>query len=440
MKKLSIGLAILFTSVNSSAFAGNNSSPFCVTVPNFACGGIEFGLTGLYWRPSAPYLDYALGLPTTTLLTNPFAGGRYHSNDFDYDWGFKINLGYRIPCSGNDIMLTYTHYDQEDTRTHIPTDELFVPAIGAPPLPPLVGPVILEDILLTPGADLFFTIPLLPTIIAPAVPVLPIITNYSAKAEFEHHALDLDFGQYINMGCNFRLHWFGGLRYANLENKFDQTYDAVADVVLPTVTTPITVAITVAEEGIVGLLLIDVSADVLSTSQQVVNQKTKFNGIGPRFGMEANYMIGGGIGISVGASTSLLVGEAESAFSARLDSTTTFTPIIDFTPTADIEPFITGLVTFTPPTPDVVVETSYKHPDETRVVPNFDGKIALNYAYQFCNASRSTLSIEAGYLVSHYWNTIDRLSIIGSISPAFRTRHTTDVSFDGPYVGIQVQL
>ncbi len=43
-------------------------------------------------------------------------------------------------------------------------------------------------------------------------------------------------------------------------------------------------------------------------------------------------------------------------------------------------------------------------------------------------------------MVSHYFNAIDRLSVVEAVAPEFGTRHTVDVDFDGPYIGVQVAL
>src|SRR5688572_15601902 len=118
MKKLTIGLAVLLSGVaiNSNAAVSSGTSPFNVCVPSL-CGGFSIGLTGYWWRPSTAHLDYAVTYPGATLPTfDPLIGpdpfgpfdivfgdGHHHSVDHDHDWGYKINIGYVFPCTGNDV-------------------------------------------------------------------------------------------------------------------------------------------------------------------------------------------------------------------------------------------------------------------------------------------------------------------------------------------------
>ncbi len=59
--------------------------------------------------------------------------------------------------------------------------------------------------------------------------------------------------------------------------------------------------------------------DVDALVRDIVNQKSDFNGIGPRFGLTGDYHLGGGFGIIGSLSTSLLVGEIESRLHTRID-------------------------------------------------------------------------------------------------------------------------
>ena len=82
----------------------------------------------------------------------------------------------------------------------------------------------------------------------------------------------------------------------------------------------------------------------------------------------------------------------------------------------------------------------FRHPEDTRVVPNLTAKLALDYSYQFCNCRHTKVVIQAGYQVDHYFNAIDRLGLVAADEAALNTRHTIDTSFDGPYIGIQVNV
>lgn len=457
MKRLTVGLAVLLSgyAANSLAALPGGTSRCDVSVPSY-CGGFTFGLTGLYWRPSSPQLDYLLSFPAfDTTGDFLFANGHHHSVDHDYDWGFKANIGYIFPCSGNDVTLTYTHWDNDDHEHRdnfafgFPTtgsifvggDTFFAPFGAAT----FTGTVTVGAV----ATDLF-------AVTAPiSVPFTAAdLAAVSASSRFENNTWDLDFGQTINVGCNFKLRWFGGLRYSRLEHrlKVDSLF-AIDDVAVSLDPVVVTATLTDSVGTLVGTspALVSPVADVTATLRDIVHQKSEFDGIGPRFGCDVSYHLGGGFGVVGSLSTSLLVGEHEATLSERIETAGTVTFTVPGLTLVDIAPLFIGgaltnvtaeVVTAVAPTIlDPLVETvSFRHPDETRVVPNIDAKLGLDWTYQFCNCSRSKLTIEAGYLVSHYFNAIDRLTAADAFNTGERHRETIDISFDGPYVGVQVQL
>ena len=190
MKKLSIGLALICSTLSVSTFAAlpTGASRFCVNVPSY-CGGFTFGLAGLYLRPSTPELDYAMIFDICDC--GGVEGGRYKSVDPKYQWGFNVNIGYVIPCTGNDINLSYTDYNENEHNRVGPTDNTTILGALAP-----------FDF----STNSFAT------------------STASAKATFNYQALDLEFGQAINIGCLTRFRFFGGARYSNLDNHLDATY------------------------------------------------------------------------------------------------------------------------------------------------------------------------------------------------------------------------
>lgn len=352
MKKLTLSLAVLFTGVvvNSYAALPTGSSKFDVKVPCYR-GGLTFGLAGLYLKPSTSELDYALAFPAEDDTTD----GKYHSVDSKYDWGYKISLGYLFPCSGNDITLSYTSFNKGSK------ENLESPAIHGSITP------------FAPISDDGVTF---------------VSTSSEAKAKYNYQAVDLDAGQHFSIGCNTNLRAFAGLRYVDLESRFDANYFGDVD--------------------------FDADADVDHVGIFTA-QKSRFKGIGPRLGMDLNYAIGNGFGVVGQVASALIIGNINSNYNA-------IASVIDAAGNTTVE----GL--------------SYKFPEETRVVPNLTSKLGLDYSYQFCNPSRTKLTIEAGYLADYYFNSLDRLNTLGGILPENRTRHTIDTSFNGPYVGIQVNL
>lgn len=440
MKKLTVGLAILLSgfAANSLAYLPTGTSRCDVTAPSY-CGGFTFGLTGLWWRATSPQQEFATSFNDIDLVDFIGLGDAHgHDHDHDYEWGFKANVGYIFPCSGNDVNLTYTHWDNDNDR-HL--DDLVLPPVTTftALVDPVLGPVLPLEF---DGTDLPTVLPLAALIGSEGFELTGITTAVAAKSEFENHTWDLDFGQAINVGCNFRVRWFGGLRYSQLEHKFDTTFTTnftgaagadgvtlVADTLVPLV-----------DEVITGEAVLD-TADLDVTIDDIFHTRSKFNGIGPRLGFDLNYCLGGGFGIVGSLSTSLLVGEVEGSFAHRAVVAGTFTGADLGTGLLVGEDAVT--LALDPFTAEFASDTGFigfHHPDQDRVVPNIDAKLGLDWTYQFCNCSRTRLTVEAGYLVSHYFNAIDKLSAFELDDPSFRNRETIDLSFDGPYVSVQVAL
>jgi Legionella pneumophila major outer membrane protein precursor len=489
-KKLTIAIAALLSSYAANSFAalptGNNSR--CdICVPSF-CGGFTIGITGLYWRPT-PEDDFALtfpdfrrldrlepdqgaGLSTDDLALRDvdfdFDRGHFHHVKRNYNWGWRANIGYVFPCSGNDVNLTYTHWNK-DRRRHSSEFAFGIPTTSALFFPDgkffapfkLTAPLsIVGTAAMTTGAGTFVT----PGDIYPIGTTFDIefspldAVAFRAKSRLENNTWDLDFGQAINVGCNFRLRWFGGLRYSKLKHDLDVSSDFLRKGILPlseeasTTAAPVTFTLGGATTGVaLADIEVDPVLDFTATLRDIARHRSDFNGVGPRFGIDASYHVGGGFGIVGSLSTSLLAGRIESSFSERIEVAGVFTFDTANSTVTGTEfttaPVVTGITPAPSPTELTFIDPvrpvellSFRHPNETRIVPNIDAKIGVDWSYQACNCSRTKVTVEAGYLVSHYFNAIDRLSGVDVIEPAVRARHTFDVSFDGPYVGVEVKI
>ncbi len=466
MKKLILGLGVLFAGYATTSLAAlptGVSSRCDVCVPSY-CGGFTFGLTGLYWRPSSPQFEYGINFPNGASTDQ----GHHHYVDHNYNWGFKANIGYVFPCSGNDVNLTYTHWDHNEkdsarnTFNALPTFledfdffDLIFPAAFTLASPITVTGTAVALTSLGVAAPVGFTAGPISELIIPIE--VTDITEISANSDVENHTWDLDFGQTINVGCNFRLRFLAGLRYTRLEHNFklrttavvnDQRAGFAFDV--PATTTVGGVIVPIVGGSTLADLIPQLNVNAIV--HDFVKVSSDFDGVGPRFGIDSSYHLGGGFGVVGSLSASLLVGETKNSFAERFDGTGTVTllgggalidPIgstifLGETITAASPAFGTPIGIAFDPTLSVI---SFHHPDETRVVPNLDAKLALDWTYQFCNCSRSKVTIEAGYLVSHYFNALDREHDLAAFtSVAHHTRNTYDVSFDGPYISLQVAL
>lgn len=420
MKKLSFSLAVLLSSFSLNTFA--SSFQDCCTVP-MQKSGLLFSIAGLNWRPATEQLDFVLETPVDSIDNIA-----YKSVDPDFSWGYKAAIGYKFGCSANDILLTYTKYNQNRHANVVPHNSVLTSSItGTSDIVVPIGPAFLltNVTFYTANFDLGDI-------------VLPL--DASASATFNTDVYDLSFGQNILIGKNASLRFQGGLRYASLKHNFDTHSHTSFDGIVPLSDESLLMAFNV----VISPITLSINFDVLSELNEIVHQSSEFNGIGPRFGLSGTYNLGCGFGVSGGASTSLLVGDISSNF---LDVVTnnlsvvqagdaSFSIPVDVSAlTGDYGSFTDGLVIRDEMSADTY---SYEHPKELRVIPNIDANLGLNYTYQF--KRDSYLRVEVGYMTSHYWNCIDRLSLTGAFAPEVRTRKTEDTNFDGPYVALQVSL
>ncbi len=85
--------------------------PDCCRVKIFDPQGLEcdkhFWLEGdlLYWQANEDGLSFAMESDSTTSIKN----GQIIHPDFDWDWGFRLGLGYKIPHDKWDLFFNYTY-------------------------------------------------------------------------------------------------------------------------------------------------------------------------------------------------------------------------------------------------------------------------------------------------------------------------------------------
>lgn len=320
-----IATACLMTSFGALAhsykgdYKGEAMPLMPVTIPVLA-GGFDFTLGGLYLKPTSSNTEY---VSTTTSAT--VDGVTTTTNDSEsvnpkYTWGFLLGLGYVFPGTANDVRINWQHlHDNGDSD-----DSSFV------------GPI---DLVIPMGDDGF-----------------ELGDDQTATAEgevvYDFDAVDLTFGQYINIGPRLQTRLFTGLRWARLTNELSGNY---------TFNTP--------GEGGTGFT--SYSADSDST----------FNGIGPIFGIEANYGVGYNIGIAGYFDAALLVGKV------NLDQNT---HEASYDQGGDL---------------DGITNTSFDYDSQSVVAPAWDARLGINYTYMMNNGS--AFRFEIGYQVSKYIDVID---------------------------------
>jgi Legionella pneumophila major outer membrane protein precursor len=325
IRKITLGLTILLSGFAVNSYA---KSPLDVSVPCYN-GGFTFGLAGLYLRPSSTLDDNSIILAQSDSVdATRSTQVTFENIKPDFDWGYRVNMGYVFPGTGNDVTLTYSSFNHGESRS------------------------------LTTETAYF----------------------EQANEKFNYQTVDLDLGQHIDIGCRSHFRFITGLRFASLETKLNTKYSENM-MHIPEVPDP--------------------------ARSWDVNQYSRFRGIGPRFGSDFEYILGSGFGIVGQATGALLVGDFKNTFSE-----------LDVIPDGDND------------------NTVVFHPSRTRVVPNLNAKLGLNYNYQFYNSTHTKLTVEAGYQVDHFFNAADRVAPLDVIN----TTQTIDTSFAGPYVGIQIHL
>ncbi len=220
-------------------------------------------------------------------------------------------------------------------------------------------------------------------------------TNYDAG--------DLLLGQKIDVGERVRLHPFMGVRYAHIEVNDTGNYTGGSHLDFDPAGLPI----------------------VLSQTENSWLDNT-FNGVGPRLGSDAQINLGQGFSLRGRLGLSALIG------SHSIDNAVHITRY-----NAD--------GTFNSEGTTTISDQS-----ETRVIPEIDGRLGLNYTYTF--NSGMALGVEAGWQATNYFNVItDQPSLDDSFGRANQNNpqnngpnehydDTSNFGVQGPYARIQLDL
>lgn len=269
MRKLSFILATAglaaSTSLGAYAAVPTGAAPFQVVVPNLK-SGLEFTVEGFYLQPTSSNLDYA----TFSSNNNPGESSAESVSTLDpnYDLGFRVGLGYIFPDSGNDVQLSWTHFDQSssDSNTFGPGSISIDPTV--------ISSANIEYLL---DSDDFAT------------------ANSALDAKYD--AVDLNVGQYLSLGTRLQTRLFAGLRYAELQNNLTNTYNGSTQGL---------------GVGFAG-----------NNFNEVDAYNSKFTGVGPHFGVDMSYHVVNCLGVVGHASAALLVGRVETSTTISTTSTAT---------------------------------------------------------------------------------------------------------------------
>jgi hypothetical protein len=216
----------------------------------------------------------------------------------------------------------------------------------------------------------------------PDIPFIPfpvIANRATATVDFTWQTGNIEFGRRLKFYQLMTRFW-GGLSYARVIEDIDITYNDGF-----TLTSPFSPFLPVA-----------ISSDTLS-------QHSSYFGIGPRLGIAGDLAFGCGLSLIGQVGSNLLVGKIKS----RL-----------------IESSSAG------------VSTGLKPGQRTRLVPALDAKLAFAFTVPFRDCSQ--FGIEAGYEFNHYFNVKDSLRYTDNFSTFLK--QDQDISFDGPYLRLQLNI
>lgn len=228
------------------------------------------------------------------------------------------------------------------------------------------------------------------------------ITHVSSGVEYNLNQVDLTAGQYIDVGCRLILHPNVGVRWSDLQRQLFTGYFAPSSSTLG-------------------------SGGVTSTSNGSINvaENSDFSGVGPLAGLDATYYIGMGFGAVAHVDSALLVGDISSSNHDRVKQNN-----------------IVGVPSI------YAIFNSFNSGNQQRIVPVIDAKLGGDYTYVFNNPANTDLTLEAGWMVSKYYDAIDRLSVnsatisglavVGTNSIVART--TSNLGLSGPYVSLVLRF
>jgi hypothetical protein len=351
----------------------------------------------LFLRSSLPEMDFAETFLSGTHFFNNATGNYNHPS-------YEVGIGYDLAGSGNDVRLNFAHSHTRNEGSLAGGNELAstVADVSTPiDLPSSTSPITaITNALINPDALDFI----------------------KAEIIFLENRIDLEGGQSIKITPYLRLRLFGGLRAANLRTLFNSQleFDTGLDqsLALSTLLMP-----ELPPTDIVDLTHVDF---IFSSS---VSQSSHFSGIGPRFGIEANYYLDIGISLFASSSVGLLVGNQKAS---RVQINETFLNAIVSQIVSNSQGFLSSLVPGELITEKIITVEEVHEPTSSRVVPNVEARLGICYAPCLpCTCSR--VFLELGFMINHYFQAYDRLTEIAS-NEAFSSKHSLAISFDGIYL------
>lgn len=352
MKNFISILLAAFTFIQSVHATPSNEDPICCTescLQTCLTPGFEFDVTYLYLKPTADDIDFVS-------LTTP---GPINSPDWNvksvkprFISAFDMGVGYVFPNCGNDLKVNWLHFQANNSNSFSVSGTDF----AAP----------------------FFSVG----------PQGGFFQNARGKIHHKFDGVNLNAGQYVDIGRSVRLRLYGGVSFAKIKQEITSRF-----------------------------------TDSQDTIDLKVRQHSDFMGVGPQLGVSTDYIICPNFSLVGDASGALLIGRKERHMNFTSNS---------------VLAAAAGLAS---PNFQRIKEDSF-----TDTIYGLDGKLGLNYT--FCICDRVPISIEAGYRVALYINAIHVVIPTSMVvtpatgTVAVSTLGTTrgDFGFNGPYFTVNVSF
>jgi hypothetical protein len=308
--------------------------------------GLKLTVEGLDLRGNGDFLHYADLSP----LPSDTGPSSFIEQDIKkvipkYHVGYKFGLGYQFPYTNTDIEVRWLYYDSKDTNSITnPSSATF-----------LEVPFIL-------GSGLGFNVA-------------------RGSVEYRYSAVDLDLGRSITFFNCFQTRFYAGLRYAQIDRKFEISQENP-----------------VFDEQPVRFINIVTDLNV--------------KGAGPQVGINSIYYFVPSFGLESDISISGITETSKSNKKARVLIGPTDFEIINVI------------------NPD----------DQDRIIPGVDASVGFQYHHQFCNGT--TIKASAGYQFIDYIGAFSEIIIATGVNGGISSIdfRKIDATFEGPYLRLSVKI
>lgn len=213
--------------------------------------------------------------------------------------------------------------------------------------------------------------------------ILPAWDVAEGHTKADYDAVDLMFGQKMDFADKVMVRLSGGMRYVDLRNKDHGEY----------------------------FLGDFIDGDDDTFVEEEISYKSQFQGLGPRAAVNTRVALGGGFSVVGSMGTSLLIGSQKASLNDQIDILVEDTLLID-------------------------IDAGAKKTTSTRIVPELDMRLGVNYTYAF--NPDTALGVELGWEAVNYFNVKDT-SLMGYLDTVSGAEET-DFGLQGPYLRLQLDI